>query len=276
MYDPADLNKIDQSDDEALQHYYDTRVPIPIPFPEKYPAENLPHFLTPKVSLRDKRLQVIVRMVNVELTPEKHSYDGDAWHVDGMMNEDIVCTVVHYYSCENITESQLQFREAICEPVHEQFDRRGVKTMYGLDNHDLLNQDMGYALAAQGRTVVYPNVMQHRNNFFGLFRFDRPGHRKALMMHLVNPMKRITSTASIPPQMRNWAAYYPQSPLHLILNHFGVPDDIVVCVYEFLGFPLSWEEAENIREELMQERSLFQTELTKETFGRHFALHGHA
>lgn len=32
-----------------------------------------------------KKLQVIVKLANIELTPEKPEYEGGAWHVEGQM-----------------------------------------------------------------------------------------------------------------------------------------------------------------------------------------------
>ncbi|OAR05697.1 hypothetical protein LLEC1_07610, partial [Akanthomyces lecanii] len=56
------------------------------------------------------RLQVIVKLASIHLTPEKPRYDGGAWHVEGQRNEHIVATALHYYDCDNITESLLCLR----------------------------------------------------------------------------------------------------------------------------------------------------------------------
>lgn len=52
------------------------------------PEEFVPHDF-PKVDIRElakeRGLQVIVKLANVELTPEKPEYDGGSWHVEGQM-----------------------------------------------------------------------------------------------------------------------------------------------------------------------------------------------
>ena len=63
--------------------------------------------------------------------PEKSTYDGGAWHIEGQLvpelygilireilngvtqNEHIVSTAIYYYSNENITSSQLAFRQFV-------------------------------------------------------------------------------------------------------------------------------------------------------------------
>lgn len=52
-------------------------------------------------------LQVIVKLANIELTPEKPEYEGGSWHVERALNERIVATSLYYYSNENITNSTL-------------------------------------------------------------------------------------------------------------------------------------------------------------------------
>jgi Protein of unknown function (DUF4246) len=50
-----------------------------LPFVERYAATGL---------------QVIVKLATIELTPEKPSYDGGTWHVEGQLNEHICATAL--------------------------------------------------------------------------------------------------------------------------------------------------------------------------------------
>ena len=34
-----------------------------------------------------RRLQIIVKLANIHLTPEKPGYEGGSWHVEGQLNE---------------------------------------------------------------------------------------------------------------------------------------------------------------------------------------------
>jgi hypothetical protein len=49
------------------------------------------------VVLRGRKLQVIVKLANIVLTPEKPTYPGGSWHVEGMKNEHIVASGIYYY-----------------------------------------------------------------------------------------------------------------------------------------------------------------------------------
>ena len=100
--------------------------------------------------------------------------------------------------------------------------------------------------------IVFPNVLQHRISSFKLADPSQPGHRKLLAMYLVDPHVRILSTAHVPPQQKDWWAeevrkldWFERWPLELFDRMIEYVD----------GFPLSWPEADDIRVELMQERS---------------------
>jgi hypothetical protein len=65
-------------------------------------------------------LQVIIKLANIMLTPEKPTYDGGSWHVEGQLNEKICATALYYYDCENVTDSYLAFRGQVeTEDLHE-------------------------------------------------------------------------------------------------------------------------------------------------------------
>ena len=62
------------------------------------------------IDLKDSKLQVIVKLANIHLTPESPEYKGGVWHVEGMQNESIVASGIYYYDNNNISESRLSFR----------------------------------------------------------------------------------------------------------------------------------------------------------------------
>ncbi|KAG9016328.1 hypothetical protein FRB90_003259, partial [Tulasnella sp. 427] len=70
-------------------------------------------FRPKKYSLQGKEIQVIVKLANIHLTPEKPTYPGGSWHVEGMANERILASGIYYYDSENITDNSLQFRIAV-------------------------------------------------------------------------------------------------------------------------------------------------------------------
>ena len=80
-------NEDEQDFDERRDAWYkETRVVVR---PEPGVFEPLPS--PPKLNFREvygkRGLQVIVKLANIELTPDKPEYDGGSWHVEGQMVE---------------------------------------------------------------------------------------------------------------------------------------------------------------------------------------------
>ncbi len=224
--------------------WWENRRPV-VPDAPDYTAPKLPDD-TERVDLRGRRLQVIVKLATIRLTPDKPEYAGGSWHVEGMLNERIVSTGIHYWDSENITESRLAFRAALDDPDYEQNDDNGVREVYGLEDEDALNQVLGSAATPAGRTLAFPNVLQHRVGSFRLADPTRPGHRKILAFFLVDPSERIVSTADVPPQ-QPWAS----------------------------TSTMTLEQAKACREELMRERKFFVAEHNEQLYEREFSLCEH-
>jgi hypothetical protein len=199
-----------------------------------------------RVDLRARRLQIIVKLATIHLTPGKPEYPGGSWHVEGMMNERIVSTGIYYWDSENISESRLSFRASVDHPTYEQNDRDGVRAVYGLDNEYVLNQVLGSAETRAGRALAFPNILQHHVDPFSLADPSRPGHRKILVFFLVDPSVTIVSTSDVPPQQ-------PWSPTST----------------------MTLEQAKGFRSQLMQERKFFVDEHNEKMYEREFSLCEH-
>ncbi|MFE6701271.1 DUF4246 domain-containing protein [Streptomyces sp. NPDC057718] len=199
-----------------------------------------------RIDLRGRRLQVIVKLATLHLTPDKPEYAGGSWHVEGMLNERIVSTGIYYWDSENITESRLSFRAALDDPRYEQNDDNGLREVYGLEDEEALNQTLGSASTPAGRCLAFPNVLQHRVGSFRLTDPTRPGHRKILAFFLVDPEKKIVSTSDVPPQQPGFATS-----------------------------AMTREQAESYREELMRERKFFVDEHNEQLYEREFSLCEH-
>ncbi len=229
---------------EAQDAWYENRRPsipdAPAYTPPKPPEESA------RVTLRGRRLQVIVKLATIHLTPDRPDYAGGSWHVEGMLNERIVSTGIYYWDSENITESRLSFRTALDDPEYEQNDDAGVREVYGLESEDALNQVLGSAPTPAGRCLAFPNVLQHRVGAFRLADPTRPGHRKILAFFLVDPSEEIVSTSDVPPQQ-------PWSPTST----------------------MTLEQAKSHREELMRERKFFVDEHNEQLYEREFSLCEH-
>ena len=145
--------------------------------------------------------QVITKLANIVLTPEKPDYKEGKWHIEGIPEENIIATGIYYYDIENITTSHLEFRRALQRPTnYRQDDDLGVKRMYGVQDEQILNQNIGKIETIQDRCIVFPNYIQHRVDSFSLLDKTKNGHRKILVFFLVNPKIKIISTEDIPPQ----------------------------------------------------------------------------
>ncbi|ORZ30048.1 hypothetical protein BCR44DRAFT_1446544 [Catenaria anguillulae PL171] len=231
-------------------------------------------FVPEPAQLAGKRIQVIIKLANIHLTPEKPMYKGGSWHVEGMLNESIIATGLYYYAMDNITESRLEFRTAVQGPEYEQSDYRGMRTIYGLDNEDELNQPRGYITAHQGRIVTFPNLYQHQVQPFKLADPTRPGYRKILAVFLVDPSKTVPSTAVVAPQQAEWM----MEQLHAQDNRINdvFPVEIVEGIVNKVGGPLmSLAEAKELRLELMDERTALVSHNDKATFSARFNLCEH-
>ena len=97
---------------DARDHWEKTNRVLQRPEPGDYETYQPP--VDTQVSLRkdfgERGLQVIVKLANIELTPEKPTYDGGSWHVEGQLNERICATALYYYDSRNIADSHLAFR----------------------------------------------------------------------------------------------------------------------------------------------------------------------
>ncbi|GHC85108.1 hypothetical protein GCM10010309_63290 [Streptomyces violaceochromogenes] len=228
----------------AQDDWWENRRPV-LPDAPVFTAPERPD-ASARVDLRGRRLQVIVKLATLHLTPDKPEYLGGSWHVEGMLNERIVSTGIYYWDSENITESRLSFRAALDDPDYEQNDDNGLREVYGLEDEDALNQMLGSASTPAGRCLAFPNILQHRVDSFRLEDPTRPGHRKILAFFLVDPSETIVSTSDVPPQQ-------PWSDTST----------------------MTLDQAKNHREQLMRERRFFVDEHNEQLYEREFSLCEH-
>ncbi|KAG9073133.1 hypothetical protein KI688_000920 [Linnemannia hyalina] len=257
----------DENEDEVYDAYYENRVPKPLEIPEfTAPAD------VPKYDLKNtgKPLQVIVKLANIELTPENPTYQGGTWHVEGMANENIVASGIYYYHTENISDSRLNFRIQVQEPGYEQSDDSGVRHMYDLWNDGPLVQYLDGVVTKQDRCLVFPNIYQHQVQPFTLDDATKPGSRKILVFFLVNPEEPTLSTTNVPPQQKEWATEDYMKVVAKLL-----PPELVHEIDQLVDWPMELEEAKKHREELMKERKFFVKTMEEEVFARPFSLCEH-
>lgn len=202
----------------------------------------------------DSGLQIIFKLANIHLTPEKPDYEGGTWHIEGALNEHICATALFYYDEENITESSLAFRQQFDTEqlgFPPQYEFHSIEHYYNIENQDEAIQDLGSVVTRQGRLLAFPNILQHKVEPFRLEDPHKPGHRKILAMFLVDPHIRILSTANVPPQRRDWWAV-EVAKIHPFNR---LPREVFEMIIDAVeGFPISWERAVEVRKKLMDER----------------------
>ncbi|ROT38455.1 hypothetical protein SODALDRAFT_333036 [Sodiomyces alkalinus F11] len=285
----------DLEDDHPLKAkdnaWFDATHPVPQPEPEPYDpadggrppggegptAEDVhkegegPSFFS---GLR--RLQVIVKLANIHLTPENPTYDGGSWHIEGQLNEHICATALYYYDSDNITPSHLAFRtpgdrEGLSgELGYEQDNFRPITMAFAIDDpNGSTLQNLGRVLTREDRLLVFPNVYQHRVAPFSLADDTRPGHRKILALFLVDPALPVIGTANVPPQQRHWWLEGHDDGGKEAEEADGgdrggwrakLPPEVQQIVLEQMEWPIGWEEAKATRLELIYERTRLEEE----------------
>ncbi|KAJ3459762.1 hypothetical protein MRS44_015835 [Fusarium solani] len=171
----------------------------------------------PEKSLREKfkenGLQVIVKMASIELTPEKPEFPAGGWHLEGQMNEKICATALYYLDSDNVTPSHLSLRTQpdsyLNDRIHAKQDEYNwLERVYGTAlrgyGFSTCVQNFGDVQTKQGRLLAFPNVFQHRVSSFRLKDPTKPGHRRFIALWLIDPHRRIVSTANVPPQQKDW------------------------------------------------------------------------
>jgi hypothetical protein len=178
-------------------------------------------------------------------------------------NERICASAIYYYDSENITENTLAFRQRGMRDWHkvryEQQQHEFLQAVFGFGNDVSGNyncnvtQNLGAVLCKDGRLLTFPNTVQHRVSSFSLADPFKPGHRKILALFLVDPHRRIISSANVPPQREDWG-YERQNAVDQALSK--LPRELQDIVQNEMESLLSMEEAKGYRLELMKERGL--------------------
>ncbi|KAF8601401.1 hypothetical protein BDV93DRAFT_608140 [Ceratobasidium sp. AG-I] len=223
--------------------------------------------------LAGKKIQVIVKLANIYLTPESPEYTGGSWHVEGMSNESIVVSGIYYYEQENISESYLAFRTAVLQPEdYGQDDSRGCLLTWGVDRDDPCVQHLGSVATSQHRCIAFPNTYQHQVSPFELVDRTKPGHRKILALFLVDPALHKPSTTTVPPQQQDWR--FKATAANPVLQEHFSPE--IINLIDSLGDgTLTRKEAEEYRLKLMDERTAFVEQNTEMHFSRGFNMCEH-
>lgn len=180
-------------------------------------------------------------------------------------NERICASAIYYYDSENITESNVAFRQRADQELfnetidYEEGRHEFLHEVFGfgpeVDGTDdtQITQDLGSVVCREGRLLTYPNILQHRVSPFSLADPSKPGHHKILALFLVDPDQRIISSANVPPQQANWEQKWKVVKDYLSQK---LPPELLEMVRKKVqSQSLTASEARHYRLELMEERS---------------------
>ncbi|KAJ5376113.1 Protein of unknown function DUF4246 [Penicillium cosmopolitanum] len=250
----SDDEDFDQNEfDDAYTKWLETQ-PIILPEPGEFVPPTEAGNLNIQRHFPETNLQVIVKLANIELTPEKPNYNGGSWHIEGQLNERICATALYYYDNENINENTLDFRKRATideELSYEQGRHEFLQAVFGFGDDvgsyggDNTTQHIGGVLCKEGRLLTFPNTIQHRVSSFSLTDPSKPGHRKILALFLVDPHHRVISSAN------EWAQE-KQGLVDQVLSR--LPAELQSMVEKGLDPLMTMEEAKKLRLELMEER----------------------
>ncbi|KAJ1812600.1 hypothetical protein LPJ60_006519 [Coemansia sp. RSA 2675] len=192
------LEELECSEEDAI--YVD---PVPKSFVPERPIN--------PYSLRDRRLQAVVRMSNIELLSKKSAYGGKGWSVAGLDNECIIATGIFFYDVVNTSQCSLEFREPFnaAHDVSTEMEYAAIIHTYDLDmdfagGFDRTSQELGKVDIKDGLCVVFPNTYQYKMSRIVRGIASKPGHCKMLTFYYVDPSKHIPSTKIVPPQQKDW------------------------------------------------------------------------
>ena len=130
----------------------------------------------------------------------------------------------------------------------------------------ILLQEVGDVITKTHRCVAFPNLYQHQVQPFHLEDPTKPGHRKILVFFLVDPTQRVPSATDVAPQQREWVAEAMQGAgASSALTR--LPVEILMMISEVNDGTMTRTEAEEYREKLMAERTVFVDENTDGYFG---------
>lgn len=138
----------------------------------------------------------------------------------------------------------------------------------GRGNTDV-TQDLGGVVCQEGRLLTFPNTVQNRVSPFSLDDRSKPGHRKILVLFLVDPHRRVISSANVPPQREDWGGERQQA-VNQVLSR--LPLELQYIVQGYIDPLMTMDEAKAHRLDLMKDHRLKSRRLDQnfETGNFHF------
>lgn len=186
-------------DAEDVELYQDCRVP--------------PHGDLQTQDLSSRNLQVIVKIVDYEVPPGG-THEG-VWHVEGMSHENIIATAELILQKDSaLVGADLEFKRAFtideARTIYSNVAQCRSKAVEEFISTCMV--PMGRLGLACGKLAAWPNSHVHRITPLKNSDESSTALRRIVVFWLVNPERRIISTASVPQQQG-------RMPLETALQH---------------------------------------------------------
>ncbi|TQV90058.1 hypothetical protein IF1G_11285 [Cordyceps javanica] len=214
---------------------------------------------------KDRGLQIYVEILTIRLDSDG-SVSTDTvhlcWDLNGNRNERIVTTTVICLRRENIRPAcgGISFRTEIKRNKLEEGPSRcrdlRPEVISGLSSaaytppvtamfpesepgeRSASFQELGTVKLPEGRSVTYPNTLQHKFEAPKLEESSKPGCMRLLQVHLVDPHYVVCSTRFVPPQSLDW--WKEATDYQAICLRNRVPNEISQRIVDFLLVPEIW------------------------------------
>jgi hypothetical protein len=151
-----------------------------------------------KLSLKNKNLQVITKIVKINLKEGQESIG--AWHVEGMSHENIIGTVSITLEQTQNFEAELYFKRIYTEAEANDLLFHVPQNPYS-ELEKILNKThvpLGKVNIRESYIVAFPNSHIHKINMKNIG--NSTEHRTLLVFWLINPNIKIKSTEDISQQ----------------------------------------------------------------------------
>ena len=127
-------------------------------------------------------------------------------------------------------------------------------------------QGLGDVVTKVHRCIAFPNLYQHQVQPFHLEDPTKPGHRKIIVLFLVDPTQKVLSATEVAPQQREWVT----EAMHSAGQNSAfakLPSELLTMISNENEGAMTRLEAEEYREELMSERAISVEESDRAYFG---------
>lgn len=132
-------------------------------------------------------------------------------------------------------------------------DTGATARTWAMKDGDPCHQYIGTKETRTGLTMVFPNIYQYRHTPFKLLNPSKEGYQRVLAFYLVDPeIQPVISTSRVPPQQKSWVKAAVEDSIDARL-----PFELVEKIVDSVEGPMSEDEVENYRNEMIQEREHF-------------------